>query len=70
MGNETAKTNDAPKKKGFFKGIKSEFKRIIWPTREDVTKETIAVIVVTVILALIIAGLDFAIQLGLDAVLH
>ena len=57
-------------KKSFFKGIKSEFKRIIWPDRDSVTKETIAVVVVTVILGLIIAGLDFAIQLGLDAILH
>ena len=68
MGSE-AKTNEAPKKKSFFKGIKSEFKRIIWPDRDSVTKETIAVVVVTVILGLIIAGLDFAIQLGLDAIL-
>ena len=66
---DDAKTNAAPKKKGFFKGIKSEFGRILWPDKETIFKETVAVVIVTVILGLVIAGLDFLVQLGLDVIL-
>ena len=37
----------------FFKGVKAEFARIIWPTRDDVIKQTTAVVVVSIILALL-----------------
>ncbi len=62
------KTDTTPKK-SFFKGLKAEFGRIIWPTKDNVWKESVAVIVVTVVLGLVIAGMDFLIQLGLDAIL-
>ena len=53
----------------FFKGVKAEFKKIIWPSSETLTKETIAVIVVSVVLGLIIAALDWLFQIGLGAIL-
>ena len=28
----------------FWKGIKTEFKKIVWPTKDDIVKQTIAVI--------------------------
>lgn len=52
--------------KTWFDGLKAEFRKIIWPTREDVTKETTAVVVVSVILGFIIVVLDFLIQHGID----
>ncbi|MFQ8839603.1 MAG: preprotein translocase subunit SecE [Clostridium fessum] len=51
---------EAPKK-SFWKGLKAEYKRIIWPDKETVTKQTGAVIAVSVALGLIIAALDTAI---------
>lgn len=68
MSNENAKTEATPKK-SFFKGLKAEFGRIVWADKEKVQKETVAVLVTTVILALVIAGMDFLIQLGLEAIL-
>ncbi len=65
---ETTKTENTPKK-SFFKGLKAEFGRIMWPDKETVWKESVAVIVVSVVLGLVIAGMDFLIQLGLDAIL-
>ncbi len=62
------KTDTTPKK-SFFKGLKAEFGRIIWPTKDTVWKESMVVIIVTVVLGLIIAGMDFLIQIGLDAIL-
>jgi len=60
-----AKQKTAEKGK-WIDGLKAEFNKIIWPTREDVQKETIAVVVVSVILGVLIAVLDFLVQNGLD----
>ena len=53
----------------FFKGVSKEFKKIVWPTKETLVKETIAVIVISVILGLIIALLDWLLQLGLGLII-
>ena len=52
--------------KSWFKGLKSEFHKISWTSREDVTKQTIAVVVVSVILGLLIAVIDFLLQAGIN----
>ena len=49
------------KKPNFIKGLKAEYNKIIWPTKEEVSKQTVAVVVCSLILGAIIAGLDFAI---------
>lgn len=59
---KTAKTATASKKKSRLQGLKAEFRRIIWPDKETITKETTAVVVSTVILGIIIALLDLLIQ--------
>ena len=46
----------------FWKGLKAEFKKIIWPTKEDVAKQTILIIVVVIILGVIVKFLDTGIQ--------
>ncbi len=60
----------AAKKKGAFQNMKAEFKRIVWPDKNTVVKESTAVIVVTIILAVVIAFLDFVIKTGLDKILQ
>ena len=65
---KTAKTATASKKKSRLQGLKAEFRRIIWPDKETITKETTAVVVSTVILGIIIALLDLLIKAGLDKV--
>ena len=62
---KTAKTATASKKKSRLQGLKAEFRRIIWPDKETITKETTAVVVSTVILGIIIALLDLLIKTGL-----
>lgn len=65
---KTAKTATASKKKSRLQGLRAEFRRIIWPDKETITKETTAVVVSTVILGIIIALLDLLIKTGLDKV--
>lgn len=66
-----AENNNAPAKapkKSWFKGLSSEFKKIIWPDKEAVAKESGATIVVSIILALFIMLIDWLIQQGLNLI--
>ena len=67
---KSVKEKSAKKKSGFFRSLKAEFKKIIWPDKEKTVKETTAVVVVTVILGAIIALLDFVIKTGLDKLIQ
>ena len=58
------------KKNSFFRSLKAEFKRVVWPDKDRVVKETTAVVIVTVLLAAVIALLDFLIKLGLDQIIQ
>lgn len=63
-------TKAEKKNSGFFKALKTEFKRIVWPDKDTLVKETTAVVIVTVILGVIIALLDFVIKTGLDKIIQ
>ena len=61
------KTNKAPQNQrddsGFslrewFTGIKSEFKRVTWPGRDEVIKMTVTVIATSAVVGVIIIGFD------------
>ncbi|MBR6364491.1 MAG: preprotein translocase subunit SecE [Lachnospiraceae bacterium] len=47
-------------KKGFFKGVKTEFSKIVWPSKDDVAKETVAVVAVSAAVGAIIYVADIA----------
>ncbi len=64
-----AKKKEKAPKKNWWKGLKSEFKKIIWPDRLAVAKKTTAVIVISIILGCIIKVLDMAIQFGLSFII-
>lgn len=68
MGESNNKENT--QKKSFFKGVKSEFKKVIWPTKETLVKETVAVVVTSVILGVIIAIVDIGVKYGFDKLLQ
>ena len=58
--------SDKMQKKSWFKGLSREFKKIIWPDKMTVAKQTAAVVSVTVVLGAIIAIIDFIAQYGVD----
>lgn len=45
-------------KKSFIKGVMSEWKKIAWPTPKEVLNYSIVVIVISVIVAALVFGLD------------
>ena len=53
-------------KPGFFKGVKSEFKKISWPDRQSTLKQSVAVVAISVVVGVLIAVLDYVIQYGVN----
>lgn len=62
---DSVKTDKAPKT-DFFKGVKTEFKKITWPDKEALLKQSTAVVCISVIVGVIIAIIDFLLQYGID----
>ncbi|MCI8782809.1 MAG: preprotein translocase subunit SecE [Dorea sp.] len=58
--------SEKTQKKSWFKGLNREFKKVIWPDKMTVAKQTAAVVSVSVILGAIIAIVDFIAQYGVD----
>ncbi len=60
-------SGEKTQKKSWFKGLNREFKKIVWPDKMTVAKETAAVVSVSVVLGAIIAVVDFFFaQYGVD----
>lgn len=53
-------------KRSFWKGVKSEFLKIAWPDRDTMLKQTTMVVFVSLVLGIIIAIIDFFLQMGVD----
>ena len=64
-----AEKQQVSKTRGWWEGVKAEFRKIIWPTRDDLIKKTGTVTIVSIVLGVIIAILDFLIQNGIDFLL-
>ena len=62
----------APKKKSgnkivrFFKELKSELKKVVWPSKGQVIKNTLIVIAAVIIIGIIIWVLDLAFGFGIS----
>ena len=61
-----AKSEKKAKKPSFLKGVKTEFKKVSWPDKPSLTRQTVAVVVITAILSLLIAVFDFVIKYGVE----
>ena len=59
------------KKKGrigeAWRGFKSETKKIVWPSWKQVFKNTLVVLVIVIICAVVIGALDYAFSGGIQA---
>ncbi len=53
----------------FAHGVRNEFKKIVWPSRETLIKQSTAVVIVSVIVGAIIALIDRGVLYGIDFLL-
>ena len=66
---DNAASTKKTKKESFFKNLKGEFKKIIWPDKKSFTRETVAVVLTSVFLGAVIALLDLVIKFGINFVI-
>ncbi len=50
----------------FFKEVKSEMKKVVWPSRKQVIKNTLVVIASVIIIGIVIWVLDMVFSFGLE----
>ena len=53
-------------KRSWFQGLKSEFGKITWPTKNKLAKEAVLVIVIALLLGCLIVGIDALLKYGLS----
>lgn len=65
MGNE----KETAKNKFKFSELKSEFHKIVWPNKQLLGKQSVAVIVAAVVIGCIISAVDWVMQVGLSFII-
>lgn len=65
---ETTKKKES-RIKTWWTGVKAEFSRIIWPDKATIIRQTVVVVVITIIVGVLISLIDSVVQLGLDAII-
>ena len=63
---DKGKAKTKAKKVSFFKGLKTEFKKIVWLDKITLAKQTVAVVSISVVLGAIIAVVDILVKYGID----
>ena len=59
---KTNKKENSKNKKSFFKDFKAELKKVVWPTPKQLVNNTVAVITIVLITAIIVFVLDLAFE--------
>ena len=52
-------------KRSWFQGLKQEFKKITWPGKKQLARETTVVLVIAILIGSIITVVDWLLGLGL-----
>ena len=63
---DSPKTEKKSGMKDFFKGVKTEFKKISWPDKTTLLKQSVVVVTISIVLGLIITLMDTVIQYGVN----
>ena len=63
---DSAKSEKTSKLVKFWNGVKAEFKKIVWPDKDDLLKQSVAVVIISVVVGAMITVLDFGMQYGVD----
>ena len=50
--------------KGFFKDMKSELKKVVWPSARQVINNTALVVALVIVVSLVVLGIDLVLEYG------
>ena len=64
-----AKEKDEAFKRSYFTELKGEFRKIIWPDKKLLGKQSVAVIIAAIVIGCVIAALDWIMQIGLSFII-
>lgn len=64
-----ANENEASFKRSSFTELKNEFRKIIWPDKKLLGKQSVAVIIAAIVIGCIIAAIDWVMQIGLTFII-
>ncbi len=62
-------TSSPSLKRSWFQELKAEFAKITWPTKNALAKKSTVALIVSIIVGLIIAGVDKLLQYGLHFII-
>ena len=66
----TKTTDQKQKKTSFMRGVRSEFKKIIWPSKKSVFYYSLAVVTISILSSAMIWGLDTVLKKLLGFIIH
>ena len=66
----TKTTDQKQKKTSFMRGVRSELKKIIWPSKKSVFYYSLAVVTISIISSAMIWGLDTVLKKLLGFIIH
>lgn len=58
--------SEKTQKKSWFKGLQAEFRKVIWPDKNALVRQTTAVVSVSVLLGVVITVIDAVMKYGID----
>lgn len=64
-----ANENETSFKRSFFTELKGEFRKIVWPDRKLLGKQSVAVILAAIVIGCIIAAVDWVMQIGMTFII-
>jgi preprotein translocase subunit SecE len=64
-----ANENEASFKRSYFTELKGEFRKIVWPDKKLLGKQSVAVIIAAIIIGIIISIVDWVMQIGLNFII-
>lgn len=69
MSTKNKETSSPSLKRSWFQELKLEFAKITWPTKTALAKKSTVALIVSIILGLIIVGVDWVLKFGLDFII-
>ena len=63
------KNEETTLKRSWFQELKGEFKKIVWPDKKSLGRQSVAVIVIAIILGCLFAGIDWLLQIGMSFII-
>ncbi len=56
------KKEDTKSASKYLRGVRSEFKKVVWPTKSEIINYSIIVIVTSILFSLLLAGFDWIVH--------